>query len=38
MHSIVKLPNWYSQLNKRLKKTGDPEPEQAKIRLAIGPL
>jgi two-component system sensor histidine kinase RpfC len=38
MHSIVKLPNWYSQLNKRLKETGDSEPEQAKIRLAIGPL
>jgi two-component system sensor histidine kinase RpfC len=29
-------PNFFSRLNKRLKGTGDSEPEQAKIRLAIG--
>jgi two-component system sensor histidine kinase RpfC len=36
MDSIVKVPNWYSRLNKRLRKTGDSEPEQAKIRIVIG--
>lgn len=28
--------SWYGRLNKRLKGTGDSEPEQAKLRLAIG--
>ena len=28
--------NWITRLNQRLSKTGDSEPEQAKIRLAIG--
>jgi two-component system sensor histidine kinase RpfC len=36
MDSIVKMPNWYSRLNKRLQKTGDSEPEQAKIRIVVG--
>ncbi|MFT5664694.1 MAG: two-component system sensor histidine kinase RpfC [Gammaproteobacteria bacterium] len=38
MESIEKKLNWYGRLNRRLKKTGDSEPEQAKLRLAIGPL
>ena len=36
MESAKKKDHWYDQLNNRLKKTGDSEPEQAKIRLAIG--
>lgn len=38
MDPIEKKANWYSQLNNRLKGTGDSEPEQAKLRLAIGVL
>ena len=30
--------SWFARLNKRLKGTGDSEPEQAKLRLAIGVL
>ena len=38
MNTLEKLINWYSRLNKNIKKTGDSEPEQAKIRLAVAPL
>ncbi|MFT6372394.1 MAG: two-component system sensor histidine kinase RpfC [Cocleimonas sp.] len=38
MNTLVALTSWYSRLNKSLKKTGDTEPEQSKIRLAIAPL
>jgi two-component system, sensor histidine kinase RpfC len=30
--------NWYTRLNHRLKRTGDSEPEQVKLRLSIGVL
>jgi len=33
-----KKANWLTRLNQRLSKTGDSEPEQAKLRLAIGVL
>jgi two-component system sensor histidine kinase RpfC len=36
MESTEKNFNWYGQLNDRLRKTEDSEPEQAKLRLAIG--
>jgi two-component system sensor histidine kinase RpfC len=36
MESAKKKSNWLIRLNQRLSKTGDSEPEQAKIRLAIG--
>ena len=38
MELTEKKANWYSRLNQRLSKTGDSEPEQAKLRLAIGVL
>lgn len=33
---MKKVLSWFTRLNTRLKKTGDPEPEQAEIRLVIG--
>ncbi len=36
MNLAKKKANWYSRLNQRLSKTGDSEPEQAKLRLIIG--
>jgi len=36
MKLAEKKTNWYIRLNQRLSKTGDSEPEQAKLRLAIG--
>lgn len=36
MEFIKNKTNWYNRLNNRLKKTGDSEPEQAKLRLVIG--
>ena len=36
MVSILDSKTWFQQFNRRLKKTGDSEPEQAKLRLAIG--
>ena len=36
MKSAKKKTNWYIRLNQRLSKTGDSEPEQAKLRLIIG--
>ena len=36
MKSAEKKVNWYTRLNQRLSKTGDSEPEQAKLRLGIG--
>lgn len=38
MELTKKKTNWYTRLNQRLSKTGDSEPEQAKLRLAIGVL
>lgn len=38
MASSEKSVNWLARLNHRLKRTGDSEPEQAKLRLAIGVL
>jgi len=38
MVSSEKPVNWLVRLNHRLKRTGDSEPEQAKLRLAIGVL
>ena len=35
MASSEKPANWVNRLNHRLKKTGDSEPEQAKLRLSI---
>ena len=36
MELTQKKSSWFAKLNARLKKTGDSEPEQAKLRLAIG--
>ncbi|MDH3218978.1 MAG: ATP-binding protein [Gammaproteobacteria bacterium] len=36
MEKSEKKVGWLSRLNRRLKGTGDSEPEQAKLRLAIG--
>ena len=36
MNLANKRASWYTRLNQRLSKTGDSEPEQAKLRLAIG--
>ena len=36
MASSEKSVNWLARLNHRLKRTGDSEPEQAKLRLVIG--
>lgn len=36
MEHVEKKINWYGQLSARLEKTGDSEPEQAKLRLIIG--
>ena len=36
MNLANKRANWYTRLNQRLSKTGDSEPEQAKLRLIIG--
>jgi len=36
MNLTNKKANWYTRLNQRLSKTGDSEPEQAKLRLIIG--
>jgi len=36
MKLAEKKTNWYIRLNQRLSKTGDSEPEQAKLRLIIG--
>jgi len=36
MELAKKKTNWITRLNRRLSKTGDSEPEQAKIRLGIG--
>ena len=36
MVSILDRKSWIQNFNQRLKKTGDTEPEQAKLRLAIG--
>ena len=36
MVSKLDSKSWTRQFNQRLKKTGDSEPEQAKLRLAIG--
>jgi two-component system sensor histidine kinase RpfC len=36
MGSVEKKLSWYDRLNTRLKKTGDSEPEQAKLRLTVG--
>jgi len=36
MENSAKNNNWVAKLNLRLKKTADTEPEQAKLRLAIG--
>ena len=36
MDSMKKQNSWWGHLNHRLKGTGDSEPEQAKLRLAIG--
>jgi len=36
MNLTNKKSNWYTRLNQRLSKTGDSEPEQAKLRLIIG--
>jgi two-component system sensor histidine kinase RpfC len=38
MELAKKKTNWLTRLNRRLSKTGDSEPEQAKLRLAIGVL
>ena len=38
MASSENSKNWVARLNHRLKKTGDSEPEQAKLRLAIATL
>lgn len=38
MQKSAKNKSWITKLNLRLKKTGDTEPEQAKLRLAIGVL
>jgi two-component system sensor histidine kinase RpfC len=35
MKTTEKKPNWFSSLRNRLNKTGDSEPEQALIRLAV---
>jgi two-component system sensor histidine kinase RpfC len=36
MNLAKKQSNWLTRLNQRLSKTGDSEPEQAKLRLGIG--
>lgn len=38
MEKNPKKLGWYGRLNRRLRNTGDSEPEQAKLRLAIGVL
>ena len=38
MESPKTKTGWFSQLSNRLKRTGDSEPEQAQLRLAIGVL
>ena len=38
MEKSAKNKSWIAKLNLRLKRTGDTEPEQAKLRLAIGVL
>lgn len=38
MEATRKKPGWIARLKLRLQKTGDSEPEQAKLRLAIGVL
>ncbi len=38
MELTQKNSSWFAKINTRLKQTGDSEPEQAKLRLAIGVL